>query len=334
MNAASDPSPAFARILLTGGAGFVGAHLRRRLALAHPRAERLLTVRASSDDVGIDWPVMEVDIADSAAVDALVGRFRPDLLIHLAAQSSVASSLKGAEETWRVNFDGTFNLARACARLDAPATFLFVSSAEVYGESFRDGDVTEETPLRPANAYARSKAAAEQMLLDVLPPASPLIVARPFNHTGAGQAPTFVMPSFAAQIAAIEAGRRPARIQVGNLDAERDFLDVDDVCSAYLGLLAAASRLPKRFVVNVSSGSSYRIGDMLDMLAKHALAPFDIDIDSSRLRPNDIKRAAGSNARLVEATSWRKTIPLDKTLAAVLAFARAQPTRTAARVGV
>lgn len=324
MSARPAPSEGFARILLTGGAGFVGAHLRRRLALAYPQAECLLTVRASSEAAGLDWPAVEADVADFAAVEAVVARFRPDLVVHLAAQSSVAASLDGAEETWRVNFDGTFNLARASARLEHGVTFFFVSSAEVYGESFRGGDVTEETPLRPGNAYARSKAAAEHMLLDVLPPESPLIVARPFNHTGAGQAPAFVMPSFAAQIAAIEDGRRPARILVGNLEAERDFLDVNDVCGAYMSLLAAASRLPNRFVVNVSSGTSYRIGDLLNALATLALVPFAIEVDSSRLRSSDIPRAAGSNVRLLSSTSWRKTTPIEETLASVLAHARAQ----------
>ena len=119
----------------------------------------------------------------------------------------------------------------------------------------------------PLNAYARAKAAAEAMLADVLPQSARLIVTRSFNHTGAGQDERFALPAFAAQIARIERGEKLPRLSVGNLSAQRDFLDVEDVVDAYL----AADRcrgLPQRATFNIASGSAHAISDMLETAAR------------------------------------------------------------------
>ena len=235
MAPAADASRA-ARILLTGGTGFVGAHLAPALVAAFPHADRLLLRLPGETAAREGWRTAEGHVTDAAAMTRLVADFKPDLVLHLAAQSSAGASLKAAEETWRVNFDGTLELASALAHHAPGATFFFVSSSETYGENFRSGPADETTPLAPANAYARSKAAAESMLPDVLPQAR-LVIARPFNHTGPGQDVRFVLPSLAQQIADVEAGRRPPHLELGNLEASRDFLDVRDVCAAYIAML-------------------------------------------------------------------------------------------------
>jgi GDP-4-dehydro-6-deoxy-D-mannose reductase len=315
--------PPVRRILLTGGGGFVGGYLAPMLLAAFPESEKFMLRHPAGPTVAREgFAQIEADLVDRDAVGAIVSRLRPDLVLHLAAQSSVGASAKAAENTWRVNFDGTFALASACAGLAQPVTFFFTSSAEVYGLGFREGMVAEETPLQPQNAYARSKAAAEGMLLDVLPESARLIVTRSFNHTGPGQDTRFVLPSFAAQIAAIEAGRQKPRMEVGNLDAERDFLDVRDVCDAYLKLILAAGALPHPLTVNVSSGSALRIGDLLALLKSKARCDFAIDVDPRRLRPSDIPSAVGSNDKLRGVVDWRPSTPIETTLEALLAHAR------------
>ncbi len=292
-----------ATILVTGASGFVGRRLAPHLARwAGPDAQLTAMIIDSSPPQGFN--AVHGDVADEAQVDAAIATLRPSLIIHLAAQSSVGASTANAAATWRTNFGGAFALATACARHVPDATVLFVSSSEVYGQSFRDGPASEETALRPQNPYARSKAAAEAAFADVLSPDNRLIVARPFNHTGAGQDERFVLPSFAAQIAAIEAGLQEPVIRTGNLDVERDFLHVDDVCRAYIALIEHADTLPKRSVFNICSGTAQPLRAILDMMRAKAKVGFEIVVDPARLRSNDIARAVGRCDTLIAATGY------------------------------
>ena len=315
-------TPAFRRILLTGGNGFVGGYLAPTLLAALPGAEGLLLRRPGTAGCPEGWGLAEAEIYDREAVTAIVARFKPDLVVHLAGQTSVGEARIAAEETWRVNFDGAFALASACAHAAPAATFFFVSSSEVYGRTFLAGPAREDAPLQPMNVYARSKAAAEQVIADVLPAEARLVVARSFNHTGPGQDERFVLPSFAAQIARIEARRQPPEIRVGNLDAERDFLDVRDVCRAYVALIKAAPALPAHSVFNVSSGASRSIGSLLEILSQQSSARFAVVVDHARLRSVEIPNAVGRNDLLRAAVDWRPIHSIEETLAALLQAAR------------
>lgn len=311
----------FDTVLLTGGAGFVGSHLSAALAARLPQAKLVLLCRPGEKPAHPDANFLTADLTEEGAVDAAVAQLRPNLVLHLAAQSSVGTAFGGAELTWRVNFCGTMWLASAIARHCPEATFLFVSSAEVYGASFREGPAREDTPLLPLNPYARSKAAAEVMLGDVLPASARLVVARSFNHTGAGQDERFVLPSFAAQIARIERGEQAPRLSVGNLSAARDFMDVEDVVEAYLGLIEGAG-LPHRITCNVASGRAYAISDMLERLRGSARTNFEIDVDPERLRPSEITSAVGDGSKLQGMTGWTPRRSLDEMLARLLDYWR------------
>jgi GDP-4-dehydro-6-deoxy-D-mannose reductase len=308
----------FRRILLTGGSGFVGRRLGPMIAAAWPQA-RLVNLTRPGEAGGLSgWENIATPLLDRAAMSEFVGGLKPDLVIHLAAQASVGAALNGAEDTWRINFGGTLELASACAAQAPGATFLFVSSAEVYGRSFLNGPASETTPLAPANPYARSKAAAEAMLPDILRPDQRLIVVRPFNHTGPGQDERFVLPSFAAQIARIEAAQKPPRLEVGNLDAEREFLDVDDVCRAYLSLLCASPNLPLRDTFNVSADRAFVIGELLQRLRALSSAQFEIVVDPARMRPAEIPSVSGRSDKIAAATGWTSRTDIDGLLSSLL----------------
>jgi len=310
-------SARYQRILLTGGTGFVGGWLAPAIVAAWPGADRVLLRRPGEQVQREGWRAIDAEVTDSAAIGRIVADLKPDLVLHLAAQAAVGVSGALAETTWRVNFGGTLELAHACQRACPDTTLFFVSSSEVYGWSFRDGVVDEDTPLRPTNAYARAKAAAESMLPDVLPQAR-LIIARPFNHTGPGQDVRFVLPSLAQQIADVEAGRRPPRLELGNLEASRDFLDVRDVCAAYIAMLQTPAVARDRAIFNVASGGSWKIADLVEKFRTHARVPFEVTIDPKRLRPSDVPMAVGSAKRLRDLTGWQPSVSIDDIVTTIL----------------
>ncbi len=307
----------FEKVLLTGGTGFVGRHLSSAIRARFPDAKLFVLCRPGEKPPHARAQHLTAELTDEASVKAAVERSRPDVVFHLAAQASVDQAIGGAEQTWRVNFCGTMWLGAAVARVNPNATFLFVSSAEVYGASFGSGPVAEDTPLLPMNPYARAKAAAEGMLTDVLPPTARLIVARSFNHTGAGQDERFALPAFAAQIARIERGLKEPRLSVGNLSAQRDFLDVADVVEAYIRLVETPGLAPCS-TFNVASGQGHRMSEMLERLRALSRANFEILIDSERMRPSDVPCSIGDASKLRAATDWSPRRPIDDMLSRLL----------------
>ena len=300
------------RLLLTGGHGFVGRHLRAALAEGHP-------------DWVVDCPSAPIgdgeglDIIDTDAVEAYVKATRPDIVVHLAAIAAVTTSLKAPRHAWDVNFGGTLNLVLAVQAYAPQAHLLFVSSAEVYGASMKSGaPVTEQALLQPLNPYAASKAAADILVRQAAVDGLSATVMRPFNHTGAGQSESFVAPSFAAQIARIEAGLQAPVLSVGSLDEERDFLDVRDVVRAYALAIDARATLAAGEVFNVASGKAVRIGDLLERLLRMARTPIEVRVDPGRLRRSPTPVAIGDSAHLRETLTWAPEIDLDETLRTVL----------------
>ncbi len=301
------------RALITGAQGFVGARLVARMARVFPDWRLDTPAKDATDGVP------GLDITDTGAVDAWVAERRPDVVVHLAAVAAVAASTRDPRQAFDVNFGGLLNLTLALQAHAPDAHVLFVSSAEVYGASLRAERPVDETALlQPLNAYAVSKAAADMLVRQAGMAGQPVTVARPFNHTGAGQTEAFVVPSFAGQIARIEAGLAPPVLQVGNLDEERDFLDVEDVVSAYVAMLDARERLRPTEVFNVASGRPVRIGDLLDTLLAQASVAITVEVDPSRLRPISVQRMTGDAGRLRERLGWRPRIALEQTVAQVL----------------
>jgi GDP-4-dehydro-6-deoxy-D-mannose reductase len=296
------------RVLVTGASGFVGAHLLRLLD-----AEPALEVHAWTRDVVPDgararWLVIEV--ADRAAVSEAVAALRPDLVFHLAGASHVGRSFGAVAETLATNVLGTANLLDALRRHRVAARVLVVGSSAVYRPS--DAPLTEDAPLGPTSPYGLSKLAQERLAvracreddLDV-------VVVRSFNHFGPGQAPSFFAPSFARQVAEIEAGIRPAVIRAGNLDARRDLTDVRDTVRAYRLLMERGARGQ---VYNMCSGRACRVGDVLDAMVARARVPVHVEIDPALLRPSDAPVVLGSYARLEAATGWTPVIPPERTI--------------------
>jgi GDP-4-dehydro-6-deoxy-D-mannose reductase len=291
------------RILVTGAGGFVGRHLLACLAETHPDAE-LLTPG--------------FDVTDAEAARQAVAAARPDAVAHLAGVAAPADARRDPDRGWSVNLHGTLHLARAVMAEAPGAVFLSAGSADAYGASFRSGQPLDETaPLAPQNTYGATKAAADLALGAMAAEGLRAIRARPFNHTGPGQTDAFVVPAFARQVAAIEAGRQAPVMQVGSLDPRRDFLDVRDVCRAYA--LALSAELAPGTVLNLASGTARRIGDVLQALLDLAGVRAELRTDAARLRPSDIAVAHGDAGLARRVLGWEPRIAWQTTLADVLA---------------
>lgn len=308
-----------ARVLLTGGRGFVGSRLKAFLAARHPSWTLLAPSSVSGDDNG---PIL--DVTDPESVNAAIADFRPDIVVHLAAVTTVNAAMRAPRDAWRVNLDGTLNVVMALQHYVPQAHLLFISSAEVYGASLRrDGLTGEDALLQPLNPYAASKASADILVRQSTATGLSATVMRPFNHIGPGQAEAFVAPSFAGQIARIEAGLQEPVLSVGSLDDERDFLDVQDVVRAYADALDVRATLEPGEVFNVASGKAVRIGEVLDILLSQARVPIEVRVDPSRLRSAVTPRVVGDATRLREKLHWAPEIPLEDTLSRILQERRA-----------
>jgi len=305
-----------ARVLITGAGGFVGPLLLQALhrSSVFARADYQLW-----DNQPGKTGTLSFDIRRADAVGAAVAAFQPSHVIHLAAQSHVPTAFAQPELTWQVNVMGSLNLFEAVRRHAPQAGVVYISSSEVYGAAFKAGRPLDETaPLEPTNPYAASKAAADLMAGQYAAVGLHIVRLRPFNHIGPGQSENFVASAFAAQIARIEAGRQAPVVRVGNLEARRDFLAVDDVVRAYVMALEQVKHLPIGLILNLCSGRSCRIGDLLAILLQQASRPIIVEPDPARLRPSDTPLAVGCAAAARRHLGWEPRIPLPKVLEALL----------------
>lgn len=304
-------------MLVTGASGFVGQHLLSALQQTWPTAQLHATTSqvASAQRRGLASPCGAVqwhalDVRDAASVTRLMKSTQPDAVIHLAAQSHVPTSFQRARYTWDVNLIGTLNVIESIKQACPKALLLNVGSSDMYGAAFRSGQkVTEATAFQPLNPYAASKASAD-LAVGQCAASDQLraIRTRPFNHTGPGQTDAFVLASFATQIALIESGQQPPVLQTGDLTAERDFLDVHDVCQAYIALLQLPANQQNGQAYNIASGRAVAIGELLKQLLSMSSVVIEHRLDPSRQRPSDIPTVQASTDAIQAATSWQPSI--------------------------
>jgi GDP-4-dehydro-6-deoxy-D-mannose reductase len=281
-----------ARVLVTGPDGFVGRHLRAEL--------------------GDAFVPFSGDVLDGEALTAAVSGVQA--VVHLAAESSVAGSWEDPIRSWRVNVTGTVNVLDAVRAGSPEARVLLASTCEVYGRAERI-PTPEDEPVRPLSPYAATKAAAELACsvsrLDV-------VVARASNHEGPGRDERFAVGSWTRQIVRLEA-EGGGTLLVGDLSAERDILDVRDVCRAYRLLL---DRAVPAGTYNVGSGRTVTMAHVVEQLVQLARVPVRVERDERRVRPAEIPRLVSDPSRLPAATGWKPEIPLEQTLADTLGAAR------------
>lgn len=314
-------------VLLTGGGGFVGKHLLDRLVRQSTPVTKLFAWShhddtIDKDDSAITWDA--VDITDQQAVCTSIKAIQPSHVVHLAAISHLPTAARDPHRTWAVNVLGTLSLFEALQDYAPGAFVIMVSSSEVYGRAFLQYPKVDEMQLlQPMNSYAASKAAADIMAGQYAENGKLHICrVRPFNHVGPGQSEAFSVAGFAAQVARIEAGLQEPALKVGNLEAQRDFLDVRDVVDVYSRLLDGCGNLPNGVVLNVCSGVPRRMRDILGSLLRMSDTKIIVKREESRYRTSEIPTATGLPQKVVEMLGWKPKIPWDQTLYDVLAYWR------------
>ena len=264
------------RVLVTGIDGFTGLHLGPLL-----QQSGYQVIRTAQP---------EFDLRQPDSIVITIERAQPDFLIHLAGISFVAH--EDATAMYAVNAVGTSSLLTALERV-APRLrkVILASTSQVYGNS-NDDPITEHTPAVPVSHYACSKLSMELMArtwFDRLP----MVITRPFNYIGRGQAKHFLLPKLIDHFR-----HRAPVIQLGNMDVERDFLDVRSVADVYVRLLESPLHSD---VLNIASGVGRSLRGIIDDLTRITGHHIRTEVNSALVRNNEVARLVGSSKRLQQA---------------------------------
>lgn len=307
------------KALIIGGAGFVGGYLIREL---NGSGWEVHATRLPDEEISDVCRSHFLNILERENIKPLLDEVMPDVVYHLAAQSSVSVSWKKPQLTAEINIIGTINILEAMREAKKQdIRLILIGSGEEYGFIRSEAcPISENEPLDPGNIYAATKA-CQGMLGKIYARAykKDIINVRAFNHSGPNQLPIFVISDFCRQIAEIEKGERPPEISVGNLSAQRDFTDVRDIVRAYR-LLAEKGVSGKTY--NIGRGKAVSIQYILDTALSLAKVPIKIKQDPARMRASDIPIIEPDVSRIFADTGWKAEISIERTVEDTLDFWR------------
>lgn len=303
------------KVLVTGANGFVGKWLCADLLANGHTVLGAVRERGEPSAMSAEWQQrlkavewLTVDLMDDRTIGSALER-QPDAVVHLAAMASGARARAEPRVAWEINCVGTARLAYAVAARGSRARLVMASTGEVYGRNLTR-PATESDPVSPCSPYAASKAGAELVLQELHRRlGTDVVIARPFQQTGPGQAPDFVVPAFARRI--LEArGRGERRIVTGDLSPVREFIDVRDAAAA---LRLLVERGQAGGVYNIACGEGVALEEIVRRLAQAAGWECETVPDPALMRPGDIHYLVGDGAR-VAALGWTPRFALDDTL--------------------
>ena len=313
------------RVLITGITGFAGSHLADYLidkeGITVYGIKRWRSRTENIEHLIGKIEFYECDLRDASSTRDLIELIKPNMIFHLAAQSFVPTSWSAPAESLETNIIGELNLFEAVRRTGIDPLLQIAGSSEEYGAVEEDEiPIKETTPLRPLSPYAVSKVGQDMLAYQYFKSYGMRIVrTRGFNHTGPRRPSVFVCSDFAKQVVDIEKGIKKPVIEVGNLEAIRDFTDVRDMVRGYW--FALNKGIPGE-VYNISSGVGRKIEDMLSTLISFAGVKVEIKVNEKKLRPSDVPCLIGDSTKFRTATGWEPEIPFEKTLEDLLGFWR------------
>jgi len=311
-------------VLITGINGFVGSHLADLLVSEDYQVSGIALTRNLRHLSHVEQQISIAygDVRNAKEVGDILAEVKPDCVYHLAGSSFVPDADADPKIVYDVNVLGTLNVLEAARTTHPSAKILIVSSGEVYGRVPEAVlPINEEYPLKPTNLYGVTKACVDMMAYQYVTAYKMHVIrVRPFNHIGPRQSEQFVCSSFAKQIVEIEQGIRKPILNVGNLEACRDFTDVRDVVRAYKTLLEKGK---EGEVYNIGSNKAWKIGDIVGMLIEASrVKGIRLERQSRRVRPNDIPVMRCDASKVEKAIGWRPEIPIERTLQDLLNYWR------------
>lgn len=269
------------RVLIFGAGGFVGSYLCKEFLNNGYKVSGTDKGEGSALPSEVDF--YRTDLMQANEVEKLIDQIQPDIIVNLAAISSVGASWNMPQTTMAINVIGALNIMEAARKSEQKPRILFVGSSEEYVIS--ENPLDENTQLNANNPYGISKVTQEQFAkLYREQYGLKIYCVRPFNHTGIGQRDFFVLPSFCKQVAEIDKSGKDGKIQVGNLKVKRDFSHVKDVVRAYRMIVESDNC---NQIYNVGSGNAYSLEDMLTYIIGLSNQHIEIEVDQNRIRPTD-----------------------------------------------
>jgi GDP-4-dehydro-6-deoxy-D-mannose reductase len=310
------------RILITGGDGFVAPFAAKAILSAIKDARILFTARrVTKPPTGCAFA--ELDILNERTFSHTLKEFRPTHILHLAGVASRAAAEANPSTAWDVNVCATLEMAQQLKTQCYGASFIFASSSQIYASN-HDGLISELAPVGPTGVYSSTKAAADLALGAMASEGLKVIRFRPFNHTGPGQTESYALGKFATQIARIEAELQPPLMRVGNLNIQRDFLDVRDVADAYAQGIAHSHELPQDSLFNLASGNPKCVGYLLNTMLQYSRSEIDVQVDPNLLRGQEPEIIAGDGTTARKILNWNPARPIENTMREMVEFSRAK----------
>ncbi len=284
------------KVLITGIDSFTGKHLS--LYLKKQGYEVFGTSLTSWDN-----KKFKCDITKFEDLENIFKTFKPDFLIHLCGISFAAYDK--VEDFYKVNTIGTTNILDALIKYNInPKKILIASSATVYGNQGLE-ILDESLCPKPSNHYGASKYAMECMVKNYFKKLN-IIVTRPFNYTGIGQASHFLIPKIIEHFK-----RKDKEIELGNLDVSREFNDISFICEVYAKLLKTNKNSK---IVNICSNKAIKLLDVISKMNKIAKYQIQVKVNPDFIRKDEIKTLRGSTKELEDLIGKINYIPLTKTL--------------------
>ncbi|SNR24616.1 UDP-glucose 4-epimerase [Maribacter sedimenticola] len=267
-------------VLITGIGGFTGVHLEAEMTKIGYR------VFGTTNSIALKENHYQCDILNKECLLKVVSIVKPNFIIHLAAISFVAS--KDVTAIYNTNILGTLNLLECLDELKLDIKkVLLASSAAIYGNI--EGVLNESLCPKPVNHYGNSKLVMENMVASYYNKFE-IIIARPFNYTGIGQNNSFLIPKIVQHFR-----EKNSTIKLGNLHTFREYNNVSSFSEIYIKLLNSSFHSDK---VNICSGSTYSIGEILGMLEKITGHYLKVEVNPLFIRKNEIVELKGSTDKL------------------------------------
>ena len=280
------------KYLITGVQGFVGRYFVEYLLSHEPEAKIFGVDIAQTCDMPIAYH--SVDLNNAIQTEQIIQSTIPNYILHLASISSVGQSWQNPALCFKNNTDIMLNILEAVRKQNLKTRILSIGSSEEYGEyASQEMPLKETYKLNPLNPYAVAKVSQEMLckvytVLDV-----DVVMTRSFNHIGPRQSDRFVVPSFIKQLVTISQGKQEV-MSVGNIEVARDFTDVRDVVAAYYAIIKTAENI-------------------LGIKA-------NIQVDKTRLRPNDAMFICGSSKKINEELGWFPKYSFEQTIKDIVTY--------------